>query len=663
MTKLSKGLVEAVLKVIKPEVEVVQEEQIDEISKDTLKTYVTKANDDITDKAKDFLKKDSTKSSRRDALDAISKRNKGIKQARSKMEEETEEVEQIDELSRGTISRYSAKAKSIADNEGGKDRTKGRELAHRKNWGTKGNSFGLTPPKVASTNEEAERLTKEETEVLDELSKDTLKSYIKKSEKEESKYSKEAQKYRKKEQKHNDEIETARSKVKNASNAWSRQAEYGGDAGYHGAKRDLGNKSRAVTNALTHLKKLEKHGTKHYTPADAKAHEKVERKSHNRSEGIWKASEQMYRTPEEHKDHIKNTAIKAKENHKREMKSSTHLVNVKKITGLATHPRYNDRLVSKSHQEKKTHEKLEKAGFKREEGTRGDHFYHDGKGNHISVTKHRDGSSYHIFSEGLKAKLENLDEISKEKLGQYINKSAADIEKHADKAGRDPFDTNSTRKALKRQRGIATAVRKITKEEVEDLDEGRGKKGRLKQMNKRDHEEDEWGLEKKNKKQKISKPQKSFAEENVEVESIDEDTKMSKVKAKLQSIHQKEMDAHDKHMTKLNDNLHNKFHKEAPKILEKHGFKKISDGDDSYSYAKPSKSGHVTVVNISKHKSKYYGTNYGLHSTTGSHVGGETSHNGIYSTEDHDKHSKEMMPKFESKVIEAHNQTEAGPRF
>lgn len=405
-----------------------------------------------------------------------------------------------------------------------------------------------------------------------------------------------------------------------------------------------------------------------------------------------------------------------------------------------------------------------------------------------------------------KEETENLDELSKGTLGNYINKSAADIEKHADKAGRDPFDTNSTKKALKRQRGIATAVRKLTKEDAEDLDEGRGKKGRLKQANKRDHQEDEWGTEKKNHKMKISKPQKSFAEESEideetldeiskktlgsyikkakndhsdlktyadnmvtpefvkkakrkmnnrssgidkavdkltkeevenldeiskktlssyiskasdsaanhafkqgtadqkaksatrpagrathdmkadneaektnkrlsgiklaakklakeEVESIDEDTKLSKVKSKLQAIHKKEMDAHEKHMSKLNDNLHSKFHKEAPKILEKHGFKKISDGDESYTYAKPSKSGHVTIVNIGKHNSKHFGTAYSMHSSTGSHSGSHVSHNGLYSAEDHDKHSKEMMPKFESKVIEAHNHTEQGPRF
>ncbi len=95
-------------------IETVSFEQLDELSKDTLKTYVTKANDDITNKAKDFLKKDSTKDSRKAATDAISKRNKGIRQARSKM---TEEAEQIDELSKATLGSYVKKATKDVTNK------------------------------------------------------------------------------------------------------------------------------------------------------------------------------------------------------------------------------------------------------------------------------------------------------------------------------------------------------------------------------------------------------------------------------------------------------------------------------------------------------------------------------------------------------------------
>ena len=81
-----------------------------------------------------------------------------------------EEAESIDELSRGTVGRYSMKAKSIADNEGGKDRTKGRELAGRKRWG--GSMAGVDKAKVMAT---------EESDQIDELSKGTMGRYINKA--------------------------------------------------------------------------------------------------------------------------------------------------------------------------------------------------------------------------------------------------------------------------------------------------------------------------------------------------------------------------------------------------------------------------------------------------------------------------------------------------
>ncbi len=77
-----------------------------------------------------------------------------------------EEVEEIEELSRDTLGRYSQKAKSIADNEGGKDRSAGRMMAGKKRWGGTG---GIEAAKVPATNEEVEE--------IEELSKDTLSRY------------------------------------------------------------------------------------------------------------------------------------------------------------------------------------------------------------------------------------------------------------------------------------------------------------------------------------------------------------------------------------------------------------------------------------------------------------------------------------------------------
>jgi hypothetical protein len=79
-----------------------------------------------------------------------------------------EEAEELDELSRATIGRYAMKAKSIADNEGGKDRTKGRELAGRKKWG--GTMSGVEKAKVMAT-EEAEDLDESVAKAADHLIK------------------------------------------------------------------------------------------------------------------------------------------------------------------------------------------------------------------------------------------------------------------------------------------------------------------------------------------------------------------------------------------------------------------------------------------------------------------------------------------------------------
>ena len=78
-----------------------------------------------------------------------------------------EEAEQIDELSRDTLRRYRMKAKSIGDNEKGdiNYRSKGRDLAARK---THGGQWGIPKAKV---------MAKEEAEQIDELSKQTLRSY------------------------------------------------------------------------------------------------------------------------------------------------------------------------------------------------------------------------------------------------------------------------------------------------------------------------------------------------------------------------------------------------------------------------------------------------------------------------------------------------------
>ena len=81
-----------------------------------------------------------------------------------------EEAEELEELSHATLRGYRMKAKSIADNEGGKDRTASRDLAGRKSYG--GRMAGIEKAKV---------MAKEEADQIDELSEPTVRTYYNKA--------------------------------------------------------------------------------------------------------------------------------------------------------------------------------------------------------------------------------------------------------------------------------------------------------------------------------------------------------------------------------------------------------------------------------------------------------------------------------------------------
>lgn len=135
-------------------------EDLEELSKGTLRSYGGKA---LRQGLETISKGDETGGKRMKGANLASAKlypsqyEKSPLKAKVNATEEAElEGEQIDELSRATVGRYSQKAKSIADNEGGKDRTKGRELAGRKRWG--GTMKGVEKARVPATNEEVESL-------------------------------------------------------------------------------------------------------------------------------------------------------------------------------------------------------------------------------------------------------------------------------------------------------------------------------------------------------------------------------------------------------------------------------------------------------------------------------------------------------------------------
>jgi hypothetical protein len=78
-----------------------------------------------------------------------------------------------------------------------------------------------------------------------------------------------------------------------------------------------------------------------------------------------------------------------------------------------------------------------------------------------------------IKGKGMKEESEQIDELSKKTLGSYVKKAAGDAVTKAYRAGdvRDKDSGKNYMKALGRQIGISTATSKLAKEEVEELDE------------------------------------------------------------------------------------------------------------------------------------------------------------------------------------------------
>jgi len=111
LTKRHKGIETAVSKLTREE-----SEQIDELSKKTLGSYVNKAAFKIGDQGITTGLKIQNNEPAGKNLKTMGKRQKGIEKAVNKLTKEESET-QIDELSHDTLRRYRMKSKSIADNE------------------------------------------------------------------------------------------------------------------------------------------------------------------------------------------------------------------------------------------------------------------------------------------------------------------------------------------------------------------------------------------------------------------------------------------------------------------------------------------------------------------------------------------------------------------
>jgi hypothetical protein len=155
-------------------------EQVDELSKGTLGSYVKKASGRVADKSRHAGDIENRRDISPAAKEVLARQNrkignslKGISRATDRLTKE--DVEQVDELSKGTLGSYvkkasdDARARARIAGTAGPGTKRGKELDDKSRDRVKhiGRAIG--------------KLTKEETEQVDELSKKTLGSYVNKA--------------------------------------------------------------------------------------------------------------------------------------------------------------------------------------------------------------------------------------------------------------------------------------------------------------------------------------------------------------------------------------------------------------------------------------------------------------------------------------------------
>jgi hypothetical protein len=161
-----------------------ESEQIDELSKDTMGRYINKAKDSIDTASYRQGTREALGISSKALEKKLTKRHKGIETAVKKLTKE--ESEQIDELSKDTMGRYINKA---ATKMGSQGVTAGLKIAadeksskNFKDMGKREKGIKLAVSKLTKEEQDfVDSLNTIDMEQIDELSKATMGSYIKKA--------------------------------------------------------------------------------------------------------------------------------------------------------------------------------------------------------------------------------------------------------------------------------------------------------------------------------------------------------------------------------------------------------------------------------------------------------------------------------------------------
>lgn len=405
-----------------------------------------------------------------------------------------EEVEAIDELSHDTLRSYRMKAKSIADH-GGDQRTKGRDLASRKSYG--GRMAGIEKAKV---------MAKEEVEAINELSKKTLASYVKG-----------ATQHRAKLGAQMNTLDNARRAVADAQGALD-------DPSHANAMMD---QIRKKTKKLDDKDYNRKYGT----------HMALKKLAKEEVEEIDEALDAAARYGQHHAaikelmksidHHVRNHRDDAHKHKDYRGKKGVHWGHVGDLAQVHSQlADIHDRLAQQGEYKKSMHESIDEAKV---DGVAAGSMDNDG---HLCATKvfHKEWAegtpifSQHaepdangdiawydvMFEHGIEKRVSTddleilmaesherhgkrkmkeeteLDELSKNTLHSYIEKSARDVHNQAYRAGKKEggegqLDSDKILKSLTRQIGISKATRKlagkakVNVKEENELDEARGR--------------------------------------------------------------------------------------------------------------------------------------------------------------------------------------------
>jgi hypothetical protein len=285
---------------------------------------------------------------------------------------------------------------------------------------------------------------------------------------------------------------------------------------------------------------------------------------------------------------------------------------------------------------------------------------------------------------------EQIDELSKSTLGRYINKARSQESLSWYKQGNRSADSKDIRNVVKRNVGITKAVDKLTKEDIDVfvLDEDHGIGEIIEETNDsvkvlfddilKSYEYDQIFVEDIEQIDELSKD--TLLSYNTKAQSAIDSTKgkrgkptkavvalrakrtggLENTKKRLEAIYKKESDEHNTKMKGLESKLNDQFEKEHPAIMAKHGFEKIHSHPERDVYVHKHDNGHVSTVTINKPKndSSFFNRHdIRATNTKGSSWSNHNVHNGVYREGHYDKHTAEMMPRFEKHLIDVKDST------